>query len=481
MKIEHAKPSISIFTDEQIDLVHRNSIHILKNTGIKTSSAKALNIFKKSGEVIIQGDIVKMSDEVVRWAIGKCPKSIQVYDRNGNTTFNLGDAGLTRPVFGIGVTNLNYQNPGDDKVEPFALKHMTVGTRLGNWLDSYQVISTLGIPLDVEQSKSDLFGTLEMYANTEKPLIILVSDEMQFNNVIKLLEHLHGNLNKNPFVIPYFNPVTPLILNESTVDKMILSIEKGLPIIYSNYSMYGATSPIEPASSLALLNAELLAGLVFCQLAQEGTPVILGTLPAAFDMQRMGSIYTPDSFLLNLACSEMMAFYQIPHCGASGSGIGWGADLLASANLWLNHLTSCLGKTGLIPFVGGNFDSLAFSPLLVVYSDYVIRKSLAFSKGFSLAEPSFGLKEIEITGAGGNFMTTESTLNSYLKDIDRNEIWPNFSLESWEDADRPKAIEYLRKYTIEIINNLPVPTDYQQIKSAGEEFIRTLKDNNNNK
>jgi trimethylamine--corrinoid protein Co-methyltransferase len=477
MKIEHVKPHISIFTGEQMELVHRNSIHILKNTGIKTGSLKALNIFKKSGDVIIHDDKVKMSDDIVRWAIEKCPKSIQIYDRAGNAGFNLGDADLNHPVFGIGVTNLNYQNPEDETVEPFSLKHMTIGTRLGNKLDSYQVISTIGVLHDVEQSKADLYGTLEMYANTEKPLIILVSDEMQFNNVIKLLEHLHGNINKYPFVIPYFNPVTPLILNESTVDKMILSIEKGLPIIYSNYSMYGATSPIEPASSLTLLNAELMAGLVFSQLIREGTPVILGTLPAAFDMQMMGSTYTPNSFLLNLACAEMMAFYKIPHCGASGSGIGWGADLLASANLWINHLTSCLGKTGLIPFVGGNFDSLAFSPLLVVYSDYVIRRSLAFSKGFSLAEHSFGLKEIEMTGAGGNFMTSESTLNSYMKDIDPDQIWPNFSLESWENADQPKAIEYLRKHTIEIINNLPVSADYKQIKSAGEEFIRNIKGN----
>jgi len=474
MRIEHARPYISILTSEQLELVHQYSIRILKNTGIKTSSSKALEVFRKSGDVIIHNDMVKMSDEIVRWAIGKCPKSIQIYDRTGNAKFKLGGADSDQPVFGIGVTNLNYQNPEDDKVIPFSLEHMAIGTRLGNRLDSYQVISTLGVPHDVEQSNADLYGTLEMYANTEKPLIILVSDEMQFQNVVGLLEHLHGNLNEHPFVIPYFNPVTPLVLNDSTVDKMILSIEKGLPIIYSNYSMYGATSPIAPAGSLALLNAELLAGLVFSQLIKEGTPVILGTLPAAFDMQSMGSIYTPKSFLLNLACAEMMAFYKIPHCGASGSGIGWGADLLASANLWINHLTSCLGKTGLIPFVGGNFDSLAFSPLLVVYSDYVIRKSLAFSKGFSLDEHSFGLREIEKTGAGGSYITSESTLDSYINDIEPNEIWPNYSLENWENANQPEAIEYLRKHTVKIIHNLPVPADYKELRSAGEEFIRNI-------
>ncbi len=465
-----AKPSMSLLTKEQMELVHRNSLQILKNTGIRVSSPKALEIFKKSGGILVTAGKVRMSEELIRWAIGKCPKSIEIFDRSGSPQFTLGAANLKQPVFGIGVTNTHYQNPENESVEPFTRRHMAIGTRLGNWLDSYQVISTLGVVRDVDPAITDLIGTLEMYANSEKPLILLVSDETQYQNVVDLLEHLHGDLGKSPFVIPYFNPVTPLVINDGTVDKMFITIEKGLPFIYSNYSMYGATSPIKTASSLVLLNAELIAGLVLSQLIKEGAPVISGTLPAAFEMKSMGSTYTPKSFLLNVACAEMMDFYQIPHCGASGSGIGWGADLLASSNLWMNHLTSCLGKTGLVPFVGGNFDSLAFSPMLVVYSDYVIRRSLAFSKGFSLDSDSFGLDEIEATGAGGNFLASESTLNSFMDDIEQNEIWPGLSLEKWKNANQPAAIEYLRKHTIDVINNLPEPEDYCELKSKGEEF-----------
>ena len=99
MKIEHVKPHISIFTCEQMELVHRNSINILKNTGIKTSSLKALNIFRKSGDVIIHGNQVTMSGDIVRWAIEKCPKSIQIYNKSGIAGFNLGDAETDHPVW----------------------------------------------------------------------------------------------------------------------------------------------------------------------------------------------------------------------------------------------------------------------------------------------------------------------------------------------------------------------------------------------
>lgn len=227
-----------------------------------------------------------------------------------------------------------------------------------------------------------MVALLEMVANTIKPLIILISDEKQFLPGLVLLERLVGNLSVKPFVIPYFNPVTPLIINQSTADNMLTSIEYGLPFIFSNYGMAGMSTPISSAGTLALLNAELLAGVVISQLVKPGTPIILGSLPAFFDMKTMVDFFDPQTMLLNLACAEMMAYYHIPHAGISGSANGWGADLIASEALMMNHLTSCLGKVGMAPFVGGSFGSKVFSPTMVVNANEVIEQSRHFTNGF---------------------------------------------------------------------------------------------------
>jgi trimethylamine--corrinoid protein Co-methyltransferase len=76
-----------------------------------------------------------------------------------------------------------------------------------------------------------------------------------------------------------------------------------------------------------------------------------------------------------------MTTYQIPHAGTSGSGLGWGPDLLASGSVWMDHLTSCIGKVGLAPFVGGNLGSKAFSPALVVYANEVIEPRAVLPAG----------------------------------------------------------------------------------------------------
>ena len=207
---------------------------------------------------------------------------------------------------------------------------------------------------------------------------------------------MRGDLGERPFVIPYLNPVTPLVINEGTSDKLLDSAARSIPVIYSNYGMSGMTTPLPCAGALALLNAELLGGLVLSQLAKPGAPIILGSLPMYFDMKTMIDFYDPQTHLIDLACAEMMADYGIPHAGTSGSGEGWGPDLLSAGASWMNQVTSVIGQRGLAPFVGSTLNSKAYSPAMTVYGDEVIGAARLFARGFSVDLASIGAR-----GSGG--------------------------------------------------------------------------------
>jgi len=470
--MSEVKPAIQVLTRNQIEKIHDYSLEILSTTGIRVDAMRARKLFAKALGGSETDKIVRIPAELVDRALKTAPSIVDIYDRRGNIRFRLGNPQSQQTRFGIGVTNLYYQDPATDAVTAFNRKHMALATRLGSVLSGYDVISTVGILQDMAPEVADLYGTLEMITNTTKPLVILISEKQCFDTAFDLLEHLHGHLSEKPFIIPYFNPITPLVLNEDTADTIFSTIERGLPFIYSNYGMSGATSPITPAGSLAVLNAELLAGLVFSQLVKEGTPVILGSLPAGFDMRSMGGHYTPQTLLLNVACAEMMAYYELPHSGTSGSGPGWGPDLSAAGTLWMNHLTSCLGKVGLAPFVGGNFDSLAFSPAFVVYSDEVIRQARFFNQGFQISDASVALSEIESIGPGGNFLISDLTV-ALCREINFNSsIWPNLTLDEWQTKGNPQADKVLRTRTCDLLDDLPVPEDHSDIIARGERFIR---------
>ena len=470
--MSEVKPAIKVLTREQIEKIHNYSLRILSTTGIRIDSLRARKLFARALGGPGADRVVRIPAEMVDRALKTAPSKVDIYDRRGNIQFRLDNLQREQTRFGIGVTNLYYQDPMTDAVTAFSRKHMALATRLGSVLSSFDIISTTGILQDMAPELADLYGTLEMIANTTKPLVMLISEKQCFDIAFDLLEQLHGDLSEKPFVIPYFNPITPLVLNEATADTIFSTIERGLPFIYSNYGMSGATSPITPAGSLAVLNAELLAGLVFSQLVKEGTPIILGSLPAGFDMRSMGGHYTPQTLLLNVACAEMMAYYELPHSGTSGSGPGWGPDLLAAGTLWMNHLTGCLGKVGLAPFVGGNFDSLAFSPAMVVYSDEVIRQARIFNQGFDIDDDSVALSEIDAIGPGGNFLMADQTVALCRETNFSNSVWPHLALDEWQSEGCPQTDKLLRAYTRELLEKLPRPEDHTDIIERGESFIR---------
>ncbi len=463
------QPRITVLSSEQILQVHEYSLQILSSVGVRVDAARARRVFAQSdGAQVTDDNRVYIAPELVKWALKSAPSTVDIYDRHGNRVFRLGD---DRARFGIGVTTLYYQNPETDAVTPFIRQHLEKIVRLGDALSAYDVISTPGIVQDVDPALSDLYATLGMVANTLKPLVILVSEEMCFAKVLDLIEHLQGDLAAQPFVIPYLNPITPLVINAGTIDKMWLAIERGLPFIYSNYGMAGASTPITPAGALAVLNAELLAGLVLSQLIKEGTPIILGNLPAYMDMKAMTNFYDAKSYLVNLAGAEMMAYYHLPHCGASGSGMGWGADLIAAGHQWINHLTSCLGKVGLAPFVGDNLTSKVFSPTVIVYANEIIQQARRVAAGFTLDDDAVAIDEISQVGPGGDFLTASSTLKLFREAYFQSQIFPNLTMEEWQARGCPRADGLLRDYTRQLIAEAAAPSDYDDLMARGAAFI----------
>jgi len=469
--MNNVRPQLKLLTEDQIQQVHQYVLRILSETGVRVDSLSVIEMLEKTGQVRVQGRSVKFSPELVEQAIQFAPPVIQMYDRRGNPAFRLGDDHLR---FGVGVTALYYQEPVGDNLELFTRRHMRAMTRLGSSLPNYDVISTPGIVRDVPEALSDLYGNLEMFSNTTKTMVVLTSDEGKLAPLLSMFERLHGDLDEKPFLLPYFNPLSPLVMNSGTLLKMRVAIERGLPFIFSNYSMAGATTPLKPAGTLAMLLAELLAGVTISQVMKPGTPISVGMLPAYFDMKAMLNFYDPQSVLLNIACAEMMAYYELPHCGTSCAGMGWGMDLIAADAYWLNALTFALTKGGLAPFIGDGLGSKSISPCTVVHMNEVIDQASRFANGFQLDDTQAALDEIAKVGPGGSFLSSPSTRKNYKTGYYSSPIYPRWNVEKWQAAGQPDARQMLREKTQALIQELSAPEDCEALLRKGEEYINSF-------
>jgi len=466
------QPHLSFLKPEHILQVHDASLEILSSVGVRIDSGTAWEILGGDDRVRREGRRAYLAPELVEEALQSAPSTIDIYDQQGASSFRLG---VGEAHFGVGVTALFYQDPETEETVPFTRDQFRSMVRLGDRLSSFEIISTVGIIQDLSPEVADLYAVLEMAANTTKPLVVLVSEEERFEDCLRLLIHLRGDLTTYPSVIPYLNPISPLVINAGTVDKMVTAIRHGLPFVYSNYGMIGATTPITPAGTLVLLNAELLAGLTLSQLIKAATPVILGSLPASFDMSGMGTFYQPQGYLISVACAEMMAHYGIPHCGTSGSGVGWGSGLVAAGHQWMNHILASVTAMELVPFVGDILGAKAFSPKVLVYADDVIREARRLAAGFEIDDASIGFEDIAEIGPGGTFLESERTFKRFREAYRQSDVLPLVTMETWQERGAPQAEETLRAYTRQLVAGLEPPNGYEDVITRGESFIEDLE------
>ena len=169
-------------------------------------SDAARTLFAKEDCRVLPDHRVTIPAERVQWAIATAPAHIDVYDRTGRSAFTVGRHPDSRTRFGIGVTNLYFQDPQTDGIAPFSIHHVATAARLAQRLTQFDMLSTPGIAQDISQQTADLHTTLQMMANTTKPLVFLVSEHNCFGPVLDLLESMHGNLAERPLCHPICQP-----------------------------------------------------------------------------------------------------------------------------------------------------------------------------------------------------------------------------------------------------------------------------------
>ncbi len=184
------QPRIQILSEEQKKLFYEKALWVLETVGVKVECPEMVREFAEQPGVRCEGDVVKLPGKLVEQALETAPRQVDIYNRRGEQAFSLGPDFNHHTRFSIGSPTLNYQHPETREIEEWKRCHTGLIAGLANSLDAFDAIATPGTIHDYGPEQADYFSTLELLANTHKPIILLVSKDNAFPGVLSFIEHL---------------------------------------------------------------------------------------------------------------------------------------------------------------------------------------------------------------------------------------------------------------------------------------------------
>jgi len=413
--LEFNTPQFHKLSNDQIERLHNASLEILDRTGVRLYEQEALDLFKKAGVKVSDGNRVRVPPGLVEWALSIAPKRVVLCDRHG------------RRVMPLERNNVFF-GPGSDC--PYVLDHRTGERRRGTLQDIVEAVRVCDalpnidflmsfcIASDLDQDVADRYQMRAMLLNSTKPILFVTTEFEGCVDVVEMAEAVAGGaeeLRRNPIGACYINVTGPLRHNAEALQKLLFMAGKGLPTTYTPVVLRGASGPITPAGAIALANAGELAGLVLAQLKREGAPVILtGGVNDLLDMRTTIDSYGSPTNRVMLV--ELAHRYGLPIFGLAGCSDAKLPDEQAAAEAAFSLILETLAGAQMVHDVGYLEGGMTNSLEQVVISDELINYVKRFMRGLEVSEETLALDVIDEVGPDGDFLGTDHTLKHYKED-----------------------------------------------------------------
>jgi trimethylamine--corrinoid protein Co-methyltransferase len=416
-------------TDDQIGLIHAASLEILHRTGLRFHANEAVELFRKAGATISEGNRVRIPAHLVEWALRSVPKNITIFDRLGRRALSLGGY---RSYYTVGSDAMYIYDLDSRQRRLATLSDVIAGARLVDALPNLDLVMSQYLPSDVPSERYERVQMATMLQECTKPIVFVGLEKASTVYAIEMAATVAGgleNLVQHPFVINYVNFVSPFNHNKESVERLLYAAERNLPSIYTPGRARGSEVPMTEAGAMALVNAGQLAGLVLSQLKREGSPFLWASPNSGcLDLSTMVAIYaSPDS---GPSSWDMAHFYKIPTFGFAGVSDAKIFDTQAAAEVAFTLFANAIHGANLIHDIGLLDSGMTGSLELVALCDELIGWLRQYLRHLEISEETLAIDLIDRLGPDGNFLETEHTL-SHCREVWRPSLFDRFDYRRW--------------------------------------------------
>jgi len=406
--VSFESPHFGRLSPQQCEKLHNASLEILERTGVRLLEPEAVELLKKAGAFVSDGNRVRIPAGLVEKALSTVPKRVVLCNRHGERVIFLEDH---RCFYGPGSDCLRIIDHRTGERRRPVLQDVIEGITVCDALPHIDFVMSMFLPSDVNQVIADRYQMEVMLSYTTKPIIFVTYEFSGCVDAVEMAEAVVGGpeaLRQNPLVACYINVTTGLLHNKEALQKLLYLADKGLPALYIPVSSGGITGPVTAAGSMAMVNAGVLTGLVLSQLKREGAPFIMpGWGGGALDMRTTVEPYcAPDALGMAQALAH---YYNLPMFGLAGASESKLVDGQASAEAALTLLVDTLSGANLIHDLGYLESGLTFSLAQLVICNEIVDWIEHFMAGVEINDETLALDLIDEVGPEGQYLKTQHT------------------------------------------------------------------------
>jgi trimethylamine---corrinoid protein Co-methyltransferase len=426
------RPVLRLLTEEQKKHIHEGSLELLERTGSDFHSQEAINLLESAGARVIDSKRVRIPSHVVEEAIRIAPKRVVLANRKAERVM---------PLWGDNI----FYGPGSET--PFTLDPYTGQRRLAvksDVVNAAKVVDALpninfcmsfALASDVAKKCEDVHHFEAMILNTSKPLLLTSWDLDGIKAIYDICCAVAGSaqaFQANPFILHYVEPISPLVNPKESLDKLMFSAQRGIPVMYVPAPSAGGTAPVTLAGALVLSNAENLIGLVISQAAKRGAHFVYGGGPGILDPATGIFPYgAPEIFISRAVRSEMAHYYGFPCFSTGGCTDAKTLDQQAAFEAGTSLLLSSLAGANLIHDVGYMESGYTSSLDLLVMADEMINIIKRILKGITVSPEHLALDLLDSVGPGGNFLANPHTVKHFRDEFYISRLFDRKSYTAW--------------------------------------------------
>ena len=467
-----------VLSPEDIAAIHEATVDILASCGVRVQSSRMLQLLADRGlEVDTQSGIVRFPRGSVEDAIASTPRSFEVFGRDGEPAFVLGDG---TPRVAAGHNAIFWVDSETGQTRPSTVRDVEQFAHLCELLDNIDMIGIPVMPQDVPLPAATLlYGVRACIQHSRKP-IYYSTDRPEVNRaIIRMLQRaFRGDLARQVYAITQVSPTSPLWWEEGVLEQIIETVETGVPIAILPEPNAGVSAPFTLAGLLTVNNAECLSGMAMIQLLKPGAKALYANSWTTTDMRSGAALVgSCETTVCRIAGAQLARFYNLPCHTTAPNSDNHAHD---EQNAWEKTLSQfCAIAVGndLIVNCGMFATGMTCSHEQLLMDDEISAMARRIAAGVRVNADTIGADLIKSVGpAGTGYITSDHTMRWLRSD---EYLTPRLAVRGsraiWESAGAKDTYQIARDEVARLLQEPAAPMDSARLEAVSQvvdEFVR---------